>query len=312
MGYYSRGSSWPKYVPVSQRKATAAKKVKEQEKKGNILNPITIEGRTIAKTFWGKAWCENLESYSDYSNRLPRGRTYARNGSIVDLQVNPGQIKAQVMGSSLYQISIEIHSMAQAKWASIIQACSGKIDSLIELLQGKFSKAVMEIITEKSQGLFPKPQEISMRCSCPDSASMCKHIAAVLYGIGASLDTSPERLFILRQVDHMDLIASASAASLEKAGATDVVFDDLSSLFDIEMDDGSSNLPIKEEVKKIIKQKPPKKEPIKRAVKTRSKKAAPQIMTGQITPPLLVPTKKKIVKKQTKEPSKRIKKPKGL
>ena len=293
MGYYSRGgSSWPKYVPVAKRKEAAAKKVKEQEKKGKILNPIVIEGRTIAKTFWGKAWCENLEAYSDYSNRLPRGRTYARNGSIVDLQVNPGQIKAQVMGSSLYQVSVEIHPIAQTKWATIIQACSGKIDSLIELLQGKFSKAVMAIITEKSQGLFPKPQEISMKCSCPDSASMCKHIAAVLYGIGASLDTNPERLFILRQVDQMDLIASAGASSsLGKEETTEAVFDDLSSLFGIEMDEENS-VAVKEPVKKTPKEKTPKKAPLKPTVKAVPKKAITKV----------------IKEKTTKTPSNRIKK----
>lgn len=294
MGYYSRGgSSWPKYVPVAKRKEAAAKKIKEQEKKGTILNPIVIEGRTIARTFWGKAWCENLESYSDYSNRLPRGRTYARNGSIVDLQVTPGQIKAQVMGSSLYKISIEIRPMLQEKWSSIIQSCSGKIDSLIELLQGKFSKAVMEIITEKSQGLFPKPQEISMSCSCPDSASMCKHIAAVLYGIGASLDTNPERLFVLRQVDHLDLLVSAGASSLGKVEETEVVFDDLSSLFGIEMDSGEE-IPLKEE-------KPVKEKPKKRSVK---------IVVEKIAPVPIVLVKQKSTKKEEKTPVKRLRRTK--
>jgi uncharacterized Zn finger protein len=242
MGYYSsrsrdRFSAWAPYVSVAERRTKAAAHVAAQKKKGKDCNPVVIEGRTIAKSFWGKAWCDNLEKYSDYENRLPRGRTYARNGSIIDLQITKGVVSAQVMGSSLYNITITIIAMAQDRWQSLVDACSGKIDSLIELLQGKFSKAVMEIITEKEQGLFPKPKEISMKCSCPDSAGMCKHIAAVLYGVGAMLDVKPEWLFTLRHVDHMDLIATAAAggALLDGQGSSALDDSDLSALFGIEM-----------------------------------------------------------------------------
>lgn len=244
MGYYGRSSrnsfSWPAYVSVAERREKAAKLVAAEKKKGKAFNPVVIEGRTIAKSFWGKAWCDNLEAYSDYENRLPRGRTYARNGSVIDLQVTPGTVSAQVMGSSLYKISISVTAMPAAKWADLVKACAGKIDSLIELLQGKFSKAVMEIITEKEHGLFPKPAEISMRCSCPDIAGMCKHIAAVLYGIGATLDVKPEWLFTLRHVDQMDLIATASAASTlvgGQEGGNALDDSELSALFGIEMEE---------------------------------------------------------------------------
>ncbi len=234
MGY----DYWSKYVPVAERRKKSAKNAADLQKKGIYLNPVVIVGRLIAKTFWGKSWCQNLESYSDYSNRLPRGRTYVRNGSVIDLQVSKGQIKAQVSGSSIYKIVIDIEPMTAVKWKELVGICSGKIDSLIELLQGKFSKGVMEILTEKETGLFPKPEEISMRCSCPDSASMCKHIAAVLYGIGAALDEKPEYLFQLRQVDQVDLIATASNSSLIQEGSRESSLsdDDLSSLFGIEME----------------------------------------------------------------------------
>ncbi len=234
MGY----DYWPKYVPVAERKKEAAKNAAKLQKKGIYLNPVLIEGRIIAKTFWGKSWCQNLESYSDYANRLPRGRTYVRNGSVIDLQVSKGQIKAQVSGSSIYKICVDIEPMTSLKWKELVDICSGKIDSLIELLQGKFSKSVMEILTEKERGLFPKPKEIAMRCSCPDSASMCKHIAAVLYGIGAALDEKPEYLFQLRQVDQIDLISTASNNSLMLEGSNEsaIAEDDLSSLFGIEME----------------------------------------------------------------------------
>lgn len=222
------------------------------KKKGIKLQSVYIEGRTIAKTFWGKAWCDHLEAYSDFASRLPRGRTYVRNGSVIDLQVTKGQVKAQAMGSSLYQVKIDIKSIPEAEWKALVQACAGKIDSLIELLQGKFSKAVMEIMTQKEGGLFPMLKEISMNCSCPDYAGMCKHIAAVLYGIGAMLDVKPENLFILRHVDHMDLIAHASKspALVQNQEADQLLEDDeLSALFGIELDAGKTS-PKPEPVKK--------------------------------------------------------------
>lgn len=256
MRYYDL---YPKYVSVAERKRKAEKHVASLSKKGKKLKPVVIEGRVIAKTFWGKAWCDNLESYSDFENRLPRGRTYVRNGSVIDLGIEKGKIYAQVMGSSLYKVEISIAPMAHDKWRDLIRACSGKIDSLVELLQGKFSKAVMAILTEKENGLFPKPHEITMTCSCPDYADMCKHVAAVLYGVGAALDTQPEWLFVLRHVNHMDLISSASvdeALSLTTSSLKQLDGEDLSSLFGIEIENEKLSVPKKTTQAK----KSPKKE----------------------------------------------------
>jgi uncharacterized Zn finger protein len=197
------------YVPVAKRRAQAAREVARRKSKGQTVSPVVIEGRTIAHTFWGKAWCDNLESYSDYENRLPRGRTYVRNGSVVDLQIHPGKITATVSGSELYEIAIHITPLPDGQWRSIKSRCSGQIGSLVELLQGRLSKGVIEIVTARGEGLFPKPSEIKMSCSCPDWAGMCKHIAAVMYGIGARLDHQPELLFRLRKVDHLQLIEEA-------------------------------------------------------------------------------------------------------
>jgi uncharacterized Zn finger protein len=83
---------------------------------------------------------------------------------------------------------------------------------LVELLQGRFSKGVMDRICRPKLGLFPTPSEIKLSCSCPDWAEMCKHVAAVLYGIGARLDKEPELLFRLRGVDETELIATAGSA----------------------------------------------------------------------------------------------------
>jgi uncharacterized Zn finger protein len=200
-------------VPVAERRAKAARETAKLAKKtGRAASPIVLEGRKIASTFWGKAWCDNLEAYSDYENRLPRGRTYVRNGSVVDLQINKGNVSALVSGSELYRIEIKIKPLAPALWKSIQAECAGKIDSLIELLQGKLSSAVMQIVTRPEKGLFPAPKEIDLDCSCPDWADLCKHVAASLYGVGAKLDQNPALLFLLRGVDPADLISKASAA----------------------------------------------------------------------------------------------------
>jgi SWIM zinc finger len=213
------GWGWRPYVSAAERRHKAAREMEKRQKQGHAVSPVLIEGRVIAKTFWGKAWCENLERYSDFANRLPRGRTYARNGSVVDLQITAGAIEAYVSGSELYKVALNVAPVAKAKWKSICQDCAGAIDSLVELLQGRLSKGVMERICRQSQGLFPSPAEIQLSCSCPDWASMCKHVAAVLYGIGARFDHQPELLFRLRAVDEMELIANAGDANpLAKQG----------------------------------------------------------------------------------------------
>jgi uncharacterized Zn finger protein len=208
---------------------------------------VVVQGRTIARTFWGRSWCENLERYSDYSNRLPRGRTYVRNGSVVDLQIQPGRVEARVSGSSLYTVRIDVARVPKTRWRAICKDCAGGIDSLIELLQGRFSKGVMERICRQRTGLFPSPDEIELSCSCPDWASMCKHVAAVLYGVGARLDEKPELLFALRKVDEKDLIARAGkGVPLSKRGpAAEKVLDaeSLSDVFGIELAEPAAPAP---------------------------------------------------------------------
>src|SRR6185437_11081600 len=205
MGWYG----FKPYVSVAERRAKAARHAQKLAKSGRTCCPVKIDGMKIARTFWGKAWCDHLESYSDFENRLPRGRTYVRNGSVVDLQIEPGKVVAIVSGSEMYNIKINIKPLATPKWTSIKAQCAGKIDSLVELLQGKLSGGVMEIITQHDSGLFPSPTEIDLDCSCPDWADMCKHVAAALYGVGARLDQQPELLFVLRKVDYLELIDQA-------------------------------------------------------------------------------------------------------
>jgi uncharacterized Zn finger protein len=198
---------WRPYVSVAERRMKALREMEKRRKKGHAVSPVIVEGRAIVKTFWGKAWCENLERYSDFANRLPRGRTYVRNGSVIDLQIGAGAIKALVSGSEIYEVEIKVAPVTKARWKSICTDCAGAIDSLVELLQGRFSKGVMERICRQQTGLFPSPREIELSCSCPDWAGMCKHVAAVLYGIGARFDQQPELLFRLHEVDEQELIA---------------------------------------------------------------------------------------------------------
>ncbi len=232
---------WRPYVPVAERRARAARELAKLAKKnGQAASPVLLEGRNIASTFWGRAWCDNLEAYSDYANRLPRGRTYVRNGSVVDLQISRGNVVARVSGSSLYKIQIKIKPLAASLWKSIQTECAGKIDSLIELLEGKLSSAVMQIVTRPERGLFPTPKEIDLDCSCPDWADLCKHVAASLYGVGARLDQRPELLFLLRGVDPADLISKASAAetvrqSARAEGAAAMSETEIADVFGIEL-----------------------------------------------------------------------------
>ncbi|MGQ0506002.1 MAG: SWIM zinc finger family protein [Myxococcaceae bacterium] len=231
---------WRPYVSVAERRRKAEREMQKLKKKGHPVSPVEIDGRVIARTFWGKAWCDNLEGYGDYSNRLPRGRTYVRNGSVVDLQIAPGEVAAVVSGSELYKVAVKVTTVPKTRWTSICRDCAGAIDSLVELLQGRFSTGVMERICQQKTGLFPATAEIHFSCSCPDWASMCKHVAAVLYGVGARLDERPELLFKLRKVDENDLIARAGKGlPLSKTGTAAnkvLATDGLSELFGLEMD----------------------------------------------------------------------------
>jgi uncharacterized Zn finger protein len=226
------------YVPVAQRRANALREVRRLTAKGTQVSPVEIAGRVIASTFWGKAWCDNLESYSDFENRLPRGRTYVRNGSVVDLQIETGKITSMVSGSSLYRIVIQIRPLAAPRWKKLKQQCGAGIGTVVELLQGRLSTKVMSVVTSRDCGLFPAPAEIEMSCSCPDWAGMCKHVAATLYGVGNRLDREPQLLFKLRQVDHLELIAQAGQPSpkLKSAGGKTIAKDQLADVFGIELE----------------------------------------------------------------------------
>jgi len=279
--------SWAPYVPVAKRRAQAAREMaaidKSNKRKGQARSPVQIATRKIATTFWGEAWCENLESYSDYENRLPRGRSYCRNGSILDLQIGEGHIDAMVSGSSLYKIKINIKTLQPNTWMSIKLDCAKSIHSMMDLLRGKLSNAVMQRLTQARVGLFPEPKEIDFKCSCPDSAYLCKHLAAVMYGIGNRLDSSPELLFVLRGVEQSELIGEIAVGAATSDALTGqpsdngdgLEGDDLGSLFGIDLVSKSVG-PKKGSAKKLpAKKLPAKILPAKKLLAKQSEEAAP-------------------------------------
>ncbi len=235
---------YPKYVSVAEREETALKAVAKLKKSRPDLAPVALQTSALARTWWAKAWNKNLESYADYEYRIGRGRSYVRHRAVVHLKLETGHLEALVQGSERkpYEVSVDIEPLAKETWRVLLESCAGQIESLSELLEGRFPKALSELFTAKGSGLFPAPAEIHMACSCPDGARMCKHVAAVMYGVGVRLDESPNLLFSLRGVDVDALITTAISQQSErllkksrrKSGR--VLDDDVSSLFGIELD----------------------------------------------------------------------------
>ncbi|SDP43750.1 SWIM zinc finger family protein [Desulforhopalus singaporensis] len=241
MGYWG----FPKYVTVAEKKARALKKLEKLKKKNPGIKPVILQGKTLARNWWGKSWNKNLERYADYENRIDRGRSYVRLGAVLDLQIKREKISALVAGSAEqpYKVEISIMPITLERWKEIRQQCEGQLQSLQDLLAGKFPESLADIFFSKDKGLFPDPKAIKLDCSCPDWATMCKHVAATLYGVGARLDEDPSLFFILRGVNTNELIAKAVEDSAKKLAAKagkksgNVLDDaDLSDIFGIDMD----------------------------------------------------------------------------
>lgn len=208
--YYSQ----PQAGEIRRKSAASRKK---EEKKGNILEPIIVQGRTIAKNWWGKAWCENLEQYADYESRLDRGKRYVRTGAVIDLKIQKGKITARVQGTrkTPYKVEIRISPLSEEKCQNVIQRCGKKLENVEKLMAGNFPEEMQELFQGKD-GLFPSPREISFSCSCPDWALMCKHVAATLYGVGVRLDEQPLLFFELRGIDVGRFIDVTLASKVEE------------------------------------------------------------------------------------------------
>ncbi|MBI5494144.1 MAG: SWIM zinc finger family protein [Deltaproteobacteria bacterium] len=258
-------SDWTPRPTVAQRRALAAKETRKRARKGETLSPVEpIAGRQVAESFWGQAWCTHLEGHADYSNRLPRGRSYVRNGSVLDLKIAAGKVHALVQGSSLYTVEVTIRTLAPKRWKDLVARCAGRVDSVVELLRGSVSDETLRHLTDRKTGMFPAPAEMSFSCSCPDWADMCKHVAAALYGVGARLDRAPELLFTLRNVDQAELVKTSVGLGRKQARAAHALQGaDLGAVFGIELEGGAPAAP------RARRAAPAKKKARKKAAGTR-------------------------------------------
>ncbi len=231
---------WWSYESAKEKKARLKREIAKREKRGERFVPLDAPPgqKKLCATFWGQAWCRNLESYQSYENRLPRGRSYLRQGLVYNLSIEPGVVSAVVAGSDLYQTTVHIKPLAEKRWKHLVKAGAGQVSSMLDLLAGKLGDGLMALLVDPADGLFPEPKEIRFDCSCPDYADMCKHVSAVLYGVGVQLDTQPELLFTLRQVEHAELLSDASATALTSLGTEqgELANSDLSALFGIDLD----------------------------------------------------------------------------
>lgn len=244
---------WWSYSDAEEQKQRLQREIARRTKRGEKFEPLVApEGKKLSTTFWGQAWCRNLESYQDYESRLPRGRSYLRKGSVFNLEIEPGKLFATVAGSELYDTAIHIDPLPPKQWKKIVAAGSGQVGSMLDLLAGKLGDGLMRVLTDPQDGLFPKPKEIRFQCSCPDFADLCKHSAAVLYGVGVLLDTRPELLFTLRGVDQAELLSNASSSALSDltTDGGDLSGADLSAIFGIDLSGAEAPLPVEEAPKK--------------------------------------------------------------
>lgn len=282
---------YPPYVTVAERNKKAQRKLQGLRRKQPDIQPIIIEGKGLAKTWWGKAWNANLERYADFSNRIGRGRSYVRNGFVLDLKIGKGSIDALVMGTDPqpYSVRIKIAALSKKKQSTIKKQSKDKLDSLQALLDGGFPRELESIFTAKDTGLFPAPKEIRLSCSCPDWAVLCKHVAAALYGVGARLDEDPSLFFSLRGVTVDNLIGRAlrqrkkellGAASKKKKSSRIIEDDDagLAALFDIDMANAEAPASAAKSTRKKTTgkgtRKAAKKAPIKKPARKAVKKKA--------------------------------------
>ncbi|MCX6851227.1 MAG: SWIM zinc finger family protein [Verrucomicrobia bacterium] len=264
---------WWSYQDVEEQKKQVQREIAKRKKRGEKFEvlPAPAGQKKLSTTFWGQSWCRNLESYQDYESRLPRGRSYLRQGKVYDLEIEPGKLSAVVAGSELYDTSITIHPLPKKQWQQIVESSAGQVGSMLDLLAGKLGEGLMKVLTDPDDGLFPKPKEIRFNCSCPDHADMCKHVSAVLYGVGVMLDTKPELLFTLRGVDQAELLSNASSAAITDLAADggDLAGIDLSAIFGIDLsaevipEPPASNQSVKKTAKKKVAAKKAVKKPKK-------------------------------------------------
>jgi uncharacterized Zn finger protein len=190
--------------------------------------PIKVEGGiesrsqrgAFAANWWAKRWLAVLESYG-IGSRLQRGRSYARGGQVLNIDVQPGSVKARVQGSQAqpYKIKIEVKQLTDADWERVLDTISEQAIFAAQLLDGTMPQEIESAFEAARISLFPRdPRDILTDCSCPDYANPCKHIAAVYYLLGEQFDLDPFLIFTLRGRTREQVIEALRARRAAAAG----------------------------------------------------------------------------------------------
>lgn len=153
----------------------------------------------FVKNWWATRWIEAVERVMD-AGRLRRGRSYARAGQVLAVEESAGGVTARVQGSrrTPYKVTIEVKPLSDAQWTAVFSALSERAIFTAELLNGQMPQNIEEAFAAAGVSLFPGRGELTAGCSCPDWASVCKHIAAAQYILAERFDDDPFLLFRLR------------------------------------------------------------------------------------------------------------------
>jgi uncharacterized Zn finger protein len=181
----------------------------------------------FSRTWWGDRFIQALEQFTD-DGRLQRGRSYARGGKVLNFEIDKNHITAQVKGSinpyfgvykePTYHISIEIKPIAKLSWNQAIQNLSSKASVVSRMLLNEVPENIEDNFSDLGLNLLPhSSKDFTTRCSCPDYANPCKHIAGVYYLVASQLDNNPFLLFELRGLSKTELQTKLATSPLGKA-----------------------------------------------------------------------------------------------
>ncbi len=195
---------------VGEHKKKIATFLKENNDDSSL--PVTVKShRKICQNYWGEAWCRYVSVYDDYGYRLGPGRSYVRAGAVVHLEIEQGKVSAKVLGSSLYEVEIDVSPLDKDSLKEMLSDEVTGISSMVDLLEGKIPDSMSQSLLCPEGGLFPQSTDIKFSCTCTDYATMCKHVGATLYGIGVRFDEDPHLFFHLRGVDPRILVQKGVA-----------------------------------------------------------------------------------------------------
>jgi len=198
---------YPRYPRSRPRQAKGG--IKAQSKRG------------FGQSWWAKRWIAVLESF-DIGARLGRGRSYARGGQVLSIDVGTGTVEAKVQGSrpKPYDVTIEVKTLTPEQWGKLIEVLSGQALFVAKLLAGEMPQDIEEVFRRAKLSLFPERRgDLKTDCSCPDWSNPCKHVAAVYYLLGEEFDRDPFLLFRLRGLDREELLGRLGAAAPQAAPA---------------------------------------------------------------------------------------------